>query len=106
MHGGIGTEEKQMLLEDFNLWLRTGFTDAFRLKGHKFEKAENKGILVDGALFSEEEAKQIFMMITSPNPFERLNATIIILERKGILTKVLIALAILALIIIYVRVKR
>ena len=106
MHVSTGTEERQMLLEDFELWLKTSFTDTFRLKGHRFEKTEMDDILVDGAVFSQEEAKQLFILVTSSNPFDRLNAIILILERKGILVKILMVLAILALIIIYIRVRR
>ncbi len=101
-----GTEERKMLLEDFELWLRTRFTETFRLSGHRFEKTDSSNILVDGASFTEDEAKQLFVMITSRNPIDRFNATILILERKGTLLKLLIVLAVLALIIIYLRVRR
>ncbi len=101
-----GTEERKMLLEDFELWLRTRFTETFRLKGHRFEKIDSSNIKVDGALFTEDEAKQLFMMITSHNPVDHFNVTIVILERKGILLKLLIVFALLALLIVYIRVRR
>jgi len=95
-----------MLLEDFEIWLKTRFTDTFRLGGHKFEKTKTEDVLVDGGRFTQEEAKQLFMLITSRNPFHRLNATFLIWERNSILVKVLITLALLVLVLIYIRVKR
>ena len=101
-----GTEERKMLLEDFELWLRTHFTETFRLSGHKFEKTDTSNILVDAVLFTEDETKQLFTMITSNSPFDRFNATILILERKGTLLKLLVVFAVVALIVIYLRVRR
>ena len=102
----MSKEEKELLFEDFNLWLKTKFTDTFWLGGHKFEKTSKENVLVDGGLFTNEEVKELFRMLTSQNPFTKFNATIAIWERNGVLTKLMITLALIALIIIYIRVKR
>ena len=94
------------ILEDFELWLKTRFTNAFWFKGHRFEKAEDEGVMIDGGYFTEEEAKQVFKMLNSRNPFTRLNATLLIWERNGFLLKILIALSIIVLILVYIRVRK
>ena len=93
--------KEELLFEDFDLWLKTKFTDTFRLAGHKFEKSSREGILVDGGLFAKEEVKELFRMLISQNPFTRFNATIVIWERNGVLIKIIIALALIALILVY-----
>jgi hypothetical protein len=92
---------KELLSEDFDLWLKTKFTDTFWLTGHKFEKTRNENVRVDSGLFAKEEAKELFRMLISQNPFTRFNATIVIWERNGILTKIMIALSLIALILLY-----
>lgn len=77
------------------------FTDTFWLTGHKFEKISNENVLVDGGLFAKKEVKELFRMLISQNPFTRFNATIVIWERNGFLTKIMIALALIALILVY-----
>lgn len=95
-----------MVLEDFDLWLRTKFTDVFWFKGHRFEKTKGEDILVDGGPFLKREAKELFRMLTSQNPLGKLNATILIWERNGFLTKIIITLAFIALLLIYFKVRR
>ena len=94
------------ILEDFELWLKTRFTNAFWFKGHRFEKAEDEGVIIDGGYFTEEEAKQVFKMLNSRNPFAKLNATLLIWERNGFLLKILITLSIIVLILVYIRVRK
>lgn len=93
------------VLEDFELWLKTSFTNAFWFKGHKFEKAEGEGVKVDGGFFTKEEARTLFKMLNSGNPIARLNATLMIWERNGLLTKLIIILSILALVLIYIKIR-
>jgi len=95
-----------MLSEDFDLWLRVKFTDEFWLRGHRFEKTKNEEVLVDGGVFTKNEAKHLFKLIISRNPLDRLNATLLMWERNGALIKILIILALLMLILVYIRVKR
>jgi len=99
------SREEGLITEDFNLWLKTKFTDVFWFEGHKFEKTKGEEILIDGAFFSKEEASELFRMLTSRNPLTRFNATILIWEQRGVLTKIIVALALIALILVYFRVR-
>jgi len=92
--------------EEFDLWLKTKFIESFWMRGHRFEKTKTEEIRVDNALFSKEEAIQLFKMLTSHNPFTMLNATLAIWERNGTLLKLLLITAFLLLLIVYIRVRR
>ncbi len=98
-------ERSIQVFEDFELWLKTGFTNAFWFKGHKFEKTEGEGVRVDGGYFTKEEARALFKMLNSGNPITRLNAALMIWERNSLLTKLIIILSILALILIYIKIR-
>ncbi len=100
-------EKKNMqVFEDFEIWLKTKFTNAFWFKGHKFERADDEGVIVDGGYFTADEAKHLFRMLNSRNPITRLNATILIWERNGFLMKLLVIISIIALILVYIKVRR
>jgi len=99
-------EEREVLMEEFDVWLKTRFADRLRIGGHRFEKAARGEIMIDGGAFTEEEARLLFQMLTSRNPLERINAAIIIWDRNGTLVKIVVALAILALILVYFWVRR
>ena len=99
-------EKSETSLEEFDLWLKTKFTDVFWFKGHKFEKTKGEDILIDGGFFTKEEAKELFEMLNSHNPFKKFNATILIWERNGLLIKIIVTLAIIALVLIYIKVRR
>ena len=96
-------EEKYLLLEDFEIWLKTNFISKITVKGHYFEKTEDGNILIDNGEFSVEEAEALFLMLTSKNLLERINANLIIWERNGLLIKILIILSLLALIFVLIR---
>ncbi|RLI37301.1 hypothetical protein DRO55_01650 [Candidatus Bathyarchaeota archaeon] len=96
----------EAILEEFDLWLKTAFIEEFRFMGHTFKRVGRNEVLIDGGLFTEKEVRQILQMLTSRNPIDRLNATMIIWERNGTLIKVLIFLALVALIVIYIYVRR
>jgi len=100
------SEKEELLLEDFNLWLKTKFTDVFWIRGHKFEKTKGDDVLVDGGVFTKEEAKELFKMLTSKNPITRFNATLMIWDRNGLLIKIMLILALITLLFIYLRVRR
>ncbi|RJS88579.1 hypothetical protein CW705_08655 [Candidatus Bathyarchaeota archaeon] len=106
MAGFLMKEESKIVLEEFDLWLRTKFTEVFWFKGHEFKKTEGEDIIIDGGFFTKEEAKEVFKMLNSRNPFLRLNAKLTIWERNGFLIKIAIILAILALVLIYLRIRR
>lgn len=98
-------EETMQIFEDFELWLKTEFTNAFWFRRHKFEKVEGKSVRIDGGYFTKDEAKIIFKMLNSGNPITRFNATLMIWERNGLLTKLIIFLSILVLILIYIKIR-
>jgi len=102
----VKTEPRKLIFEDFDLWLKTRFTDIFWFRGHKFQKTEGEDVLVDGGLFSKKEVRELFGMLNSRNPFTRFNATILIWERNGFLMKMIISLAFIALILLFIRVRR
>jgi len=87
--------------EEFSLWLKTSFTDYFWIRGHKFSKAEEDEVRIDNGLFAQEEAKEIFSMLTSRNPMSRWNATLLIWERNGTLLKMLVAGSLILLVLVF-----
>ena len=94
------------LKDEFNLWLKTKFVESFWFRGHKFEKNGTEYVRIDNALFSEEEARQLFELLTSRNPFTRLTATVAIWERNGFLLKLLLIVAFLLVLLMIIRVRR
>lgn len=92
--------------EEFNLWLKTKFVESFWFSGHQFGKTESEDVRIDNALFSKEEARQLFEMLTSRNPFTRLTATAAIWERNGLLSKLLLIMAFLMILLMYIIVRR
>jgi len=100
------SQKNQKITEEFDLWLKTKFIESFWVSGHRFEKTKNDDILIDKAAFTREEAVQLFKMLTSRNPFTRLNATLVIWERNGTLTRLLLIAAFLLIIFILIRVRK
>jgi hypothetical protein len=93
-------------LEDFELWLKTRFVDQVWIGGHSF-RITKKGVLeVDGKLYTEEEARLLYPMLTSKNPLKVLNGKFLIWERNGTLIKILQVTAVIALIIVFIVVRR
>ncbi len=93
-------------MEEFDLWLRTKFTESFWMGGHHFEKTETGDVQIDRALFSVEEARQLFRMLSSRNPLTRLNATLIIWDRNGTLIKALLIAAFLLLLLVLISIRK
>jgi hypothetical protein len=91
---------------EFDLWLRSSYSGAFRVAGHKFEKTKTDEIRIDNGLFTRDEATQIYSLLTSRNPLNHMNAVIAILERNGTLLWVLIIVAFLLLAVIAIRIRR
>jgi len=91
---------------EFELWLRSSYSGAFRIAGHTFEKTKSDEIKIDNGTFSRDEATQICSLLNSKNPFDHLNAVIAILERNGTLLWILLILAILLFVIVAIRIRR
>lgn len=92
--------------EEFDLWLRTKYTGAFWAGNHRFEKTDSDDVRVDNGVFRKEEAQQLFRMLTSANPFTRLNALLVIWERNGTLLAALLIIGFIMLMIVLIRVRR
>jgi len=97
---------REALMEEFDLWLKTKFTESFWMGGHRFEKAGTGDVQIDRAPFSVEEARQLFLMLSSRNPFTKLNATLIIWDRNGTLVKALLIAALLLLLLVFIMIRK
>ena len=95
-----------MSQDEFNLWLRSSYSGAFYVAGHKFEKSNVGEIRIDNGLFTRDEAAQIYSMVSSRNPVSQINALFAVLERNGTLLWVLLAVAFLFLALVIIRVRR
>lgn len=95
-----------MSQEEFNLWLRSSYSGAFYVSGHKFEKTETDDVRVDNGLFKRDEAAQLYRMLTSKNPIVQLNAWLAILERNGALLWLLLGVSFILMLLVIVRIKR
>ena len=92
--------------DEFNLWLRSSYSGAFYVAGHKFEKSNAGEIRINNGLFTRDEAAQIYSMVSSRNPVSQINALFAVLERNGTLLWVLLAVAFLFLALVIIRVRR
>jgi len=92
--------------EEFNLWLRSSYSGAFYVAGHKFEKTETDDVRVDNGLFKRDEAAQLYRMLTSKNPIAQLNAWLAILERNGTLLWLLLGVSFILMLLVIIRIKR
>ena len=92
--------------EDFEVWLKTRFIDEVWINGHKFRITKKGELEIDGRIYTVEEARYLYKMLTSKNPFEIINGKLLIWERNGTLIKILQVIAVIALIIVFVIVRR
>jgi len=83
--------------EEFDLWLTSKYANPFWVGRHRFEKTVTGEIRVDNGVFKREEATILFRMLTSRDPFTRLNANFVIWERNGGLLILLFILALMLL---------
>ena len=97
---------RKMSQEEFNLWLRSSYSGAFYVAGHKFEKTDTEDVRVDGGLFKRDEAAQLHRLLSSRNPIAQINALLAILERNGMLLWILLAASFILMLLVIVRVRR
>lgn len=90
--------------EEFNLWLKSSYSGAFYIAGHKFEKTDADDIRVDGGLFKRDEAAQLYRLLASRNPITQINALLAILERNGMLLWILLGVSFILLLLVIIRV--
>jgi len=92
--------------DEFNLWLRSSYSGAFYVAGHRFEKIDDEEIRIDNGAFNRDEASEIYAMLSSKNPLSQINALLAILERNGMLLWVLLAVSFLLLALVVIRIRR
>ncbi|HUK49646.1 MAG TPA: hypothetical protein VLV18_01325 [Terriglobales bacterium] len=63
-------------------------------------------IRVDNGVFRREEAKILFRMLNSRDPFTRLNANFVIWERNRILLALLVIVTTILLVLMITRIER
>jgi hypothetical protein len=93
-------------LEDFEIWLKTKFVDQIWIGGHSFRATKESALEVDGKPYTEEDARLLYLMLTSMNPLRVLSGKFLIWERNGTLIKILQVIAVIALIIVFIMVRR
>jgi hypothetical protein len=86
--------------EQFREWVNRGSHLPLAVKGHSFVLKDENIIAVDGGKFVYEEALQLVKLLNSKNPFDQVNASMMISERNGVLR--LIVLVLIAVIIVVV----
>jgi hypothetical protein len=97
---------KGLSQEEFNLWLKSNYSGAFYVAGHKLEKTDTEDIRVDGGVFSKDEAAQLYRLLSSRNPITQVNALLAILERNGTLLWILLGISFILMLLVLIRVRR
>jgi len=97
---------RRLSQEEFSLWLRSRYSGAFYVAGHKFEKTDTDDVRVDNGLFKRDEAAQLYRMLTSKNPLTQLNAWLAILERNGTLLWILLGVSFILMLLVIMRIRR
>lgn len=92
--------------EEFDLWLRSKYSNPFWIGRHRFEKSATGEIYVDNGRFTREEAIVLFRMLNSRDPLTRLNARFVIWERNRSLMLLLLIVTIILLALVIVRIRR
>lgn len=83
---------------EFDRWVNSGTEVPFLVKGHRFRKVKGGELSVDGVTFRRDEAEVLFKMLTSTNPFARLNAVLVIWGRNR--DKILLILALIVAVLL------
>ena len=94
------------LKEEFDLWLSSKYSNPFWVGHHRFEKSTTGEIRVDNGVFRREEATILFKMLSSRDPFTRLNANFVIWERNRSLLILLVIITIIMLALVFIRIRR
>ena len=86
--------------EQFREWANRRSKLPLGVGGHSFVMSGDNIIIIDRGKFLYEEALRLVRLLNSRNPFDNINANIMIWERNGTLR--LIALGLIALIALLV----
>ena len=84
-----------MSKEEFQSWYNTRSRLPLAVRGHTFVLGRDGSIKVDGGKFVYEEALQLATMLNSRNPVSRINASVLIWERNGVLRLIVLALVVI-----------
>ena len=95
-----------MLQEEFDVWLSSKYSNPFWVGHHRFEKSVTGEIRVDNGVFRREEAAILFRMLSSRDPFTRLNAKFVIWERNRSLLVLLVIVTVIMLALVIIRIRR
>ena len=95
-----------MLQEEFDVWLSSKYSNPFWVGHHRFEKSVTGEIRVDNGVFRREEAAILFRMLSSRDPFKRLNAKFFIWERNRSLLVLLVIVTVIMLALVIIRIRR
>ncbi len=78
--------------EQFNEWVNRRSNLPLSVKGHTFVLKGDNLVVVDGGKFLYEDALRLVKLINSGNPFDQINASVMIAERNGALRFIVLAL--------------
>jgi hypothetical protein len=76
------------------------------VRGHSFTLEREGVVKVDGGTFVYEEALELVRIFNSKNPFDQLNADIMIWERNGVIRLMVLALIAILLIVVIALARR
>jgi hypothetical protein len=93
------------MVGDFSAWIDSTSSTRFYLEGHVFEKMMSGDIQIDNGRFSREEAKEIAEMLSSNNPFLKMNATLAIWAKNGTIYIGLLVAAVILLSVVIIILK-
>ncbi len=94
------------LQEEFDLWVNSKYSNPFWVGRHRFEKSLTGEIRIDNGIFKRDEAITIFRMLSSRDPFTRLNANFVIWERNRVLLIFLVIVTVILLALVLTRIER
>jgi len=86
--------------DQFREWATRRSDLPLAVKGHTFVLGENNMIMVDGGKYLYEDALELVKLLNSKNPFDQINATLMIAERNGALRVVVLALAAVVIVVV------
>ena len=92
--------------EQFQEWVNRRSHLPLAVKGHAFVLKGDDVIVVDGGKFVYEEALELVRLLNSRNPFDQINASVMIAERNGALRVVVLALVVIIIIAVVLLARR
>lgn len=85
--------------EQFQQWVNRRSNLPLAVRGHTLVLKGDNVIMVDGGKFLYEDALRVVRLLNSGNPFDQVNAIIMIAERNGALRFVVLALVAVILVV-------